>query len=437
MIATRAATTARARLRSSRPRLEAIDRSEAALLSLGTLASGLLAYGFNVVAARALGPETFGAVGALWAGMFLISVLLFRPLEQAVSRAVADQVARGGDARQPVRSIAKIGVLVTLAACAACVAAWEPLTDGLFAGHAVLTAALVAGVAGYALSYFVRGLTSGVRWFGGYGLVLLADGGIRFVLAIPLLVWASPAIAGVAIAAAAGGGALAPLLSRKRTAFRRLEGEPGAELRVGAALRFAAPAAVIAGSEQVLLSGGPLLVLIAGGQGAALAAGVLFAATLLMRAPVFLFQGVAASLLPNLTTFRATGNEAALHRATVRTALALSGFAAVLVAGALACGPFAMELMYGEGFDASRLGLALLALGIGAFLAASTFCQAALARDQAGRAAIAWSIAAFVFVALELSLDGAAFDRVSIAFAVASLVAAAQLMAILWKGRAA
>jgi O-antigen/teichoic acid export membrane protein len=295
----------------------------------------------------------------------------------------------------------------------------------------------VAGVAGYALSYFVRGLTSGVRWFGGYGLVLLADGGIRFVLAIPLLVWASPAIAGVAIAAAAGGGALAPLLSRKRTAFRRLEGEPGAELRVGAALRFAAPAAVIAGSEQVLLSGGPLLVLIAGGQGAALAAGVLFAATLLMRAPVFLFQGVAASLLPNLTTFRATGNEAALHRATVRTALALSGFAAVLVAGALACGPFAMELMYGEGFDASRLGLALLALGIGAFLAASTFCQAALARDQAGRAAIAWSIAAFVFVALELSLDGAAFDRVSIAFAVASLVAAAQLMAILWKGRAA
>jgi O-antigen/teichoic acid export membrane protein len=432
--ATRAAT-ARARLRSSRPRLEAIDRSEAALLSLGTLASGVLAYGFNVVAARALGPETFGAVGALWAGMFLLAVLLFRPLEQAVSRAVADQVARGGDARPAARSVAKVGAVVTILACGACFAAWGPLTYGLFAGHAVLTVALVAGVAGYALSYYVRGLTSGVRWFGGYGLVLLADGAIRFLLALPLLVWASPAIAAVAIAAAAAGGAFAPFLTRRRSALRRLEGEPSGDFAAGAALRFAAPAAVIAGSEQVLLSGGPLLVLIVGGEGAAAAAGVLFAATLLMRAPVFLFQGVAASLLPNLTTFRATGNEAALHRATMRTALVLSGFAAVIVVGALACGPWAMNLMYGDGFDATRLGLALLGLGIGGFLAASTFSQAVLARDQAGRAALAWSVAAVVFVVLQLSVDGTPFHRVSLAFAFASLVAAAQLMAIVWKGR--
>ncbi len=37
----------------------------------------------------------YGAVGALWAGMFLIAVLLFRPLEQTVSRAVAAPLARG------------------------------------------------------------------------------------------------------------------------------------------------------------------------------------------------------------------------------------------------------------------------------------------------------------------------------------------------------
>ena len=55
-------------------------RRDAALLSAGTIGSGLLAYAFNVLAARALGPEAFAAVGALWAGMFLIAVLLFRPL---------------------------------------------------------------------------------------------------------------------------------------------------------------------------------------------------------------------------------------------------------------------------------------------------------------------------------------------------------------------
>ena len=37
----------------------------AALLTVGTVASGLLAYAFNVVAARALGPEAFGPVAVL------------------------------------------------------------------------------------------------------------------------------------------------------------------------------------------------------------------------------------------------------------------------------------------------------------------------------------------------------------------------------------
>jgi O-antigen/teichoic acid export membrane protein len=364
-------------------------------------------------------------------------VLLFRPLEQALSRAVADAVARGGDARATVRSVAKVAVVVTVLAVAGCLAAWKPLTNGLFAGHGVLTVGLMAGVAGYALSYFIRGLTSGVRWFGGYGLVLLADGGVRFVLALPLLFWASPTIAAVAIAGAAVGGAVLPLLSRGRRAFRRLEGEATEAPHVGAAVRFAAPAAVIAGCEQILLSGGPLLVLIAGGAGAASAAGVLFAATLLMRAPVFLFQGVAASLLPNLTTFRANGDEASLHRATMRTAVVLCGFAAMIVVGALVCGPSAMRLMYGDGFDATRLGLALLGLGIGGFLAATTFSQAVLARDQAGRAAVAWAIAAVVFVVVQLSLEGSPFHRVSVAFAFASLVAAVELLVVVWKGRVA
>ena len=142
--------------------------------------------------------------------------------------------------------------------------------------------------------------------------MLLADGAIRFVLALPLLFVASPTVAAVAIAAAAAGGALAPLFSRKRGALRAPGGRAtrGRRSRSAAPSRFALPAAVIAGSEQVLVSGGPLLVLIAGGEGAAAAAGVLFAATLLVRAPVFLFQGVQASLLPSLTTFRARGDEA-------------------------------------------------------------------------------------------------------------------------------
>jgi O-antigen/teichoic acid export membrane protein len=192
---------------------------------------------------------------------------------------------------------------------------------------------------------------------------------------------------------------------------------------------------VIAGCEQILVSGGPLLVLIAGGPGAAAAAGVLFAATLLVRAPVFLFQGVAASLLPNLTTFRARGDTARLHRATVLTALGLASLSVLLALGALVAGPTAMAVIFGDGFEASRGDLALLSLGIGGFLAACTFCQALLASAQAARGALCWSAAAAVFVALELTAGGSEFARVSIAFATASTVAAALMMISVWRTR--
>jgi len=415
--------------------LEAVDRSDAALMSVGTLASGVLAYLFNVLAARALGPVGYGAIGALWGGMFLLAVLLFRPLEQTVSRAVAHHVARGEDARPAVRSAAWLTLAVTVVAVAGCVLAWAPLTDRLFGGQPVLTVALIAGLVGYAVSYFARGLAGGVRWFGGYGIVLLADGAIRLLIALPLLFVASQTLAAVAIAAAAIGGALAPLLSRRRGAVRKLSGPAQGDFRLRQAAGFALPAAAIAGCEQVLVSGGPLLVLIAGGEGAAAAAGVLFAATLLVRAPVFLLQGVQASLLPNLATFRARGDEGALHRATVRIALMMCAFSLVLAAGSLAIGPAAMTLLYGGEFAVGRWDLALLSIGIGGFMAAGVFSQAALARTQAWAAAGGWAAGAIAFVALELSLHGSPFHRVSVAFAAGSLIAALLLMRTLWRWR--
>jgi O-antigen/teichoic acid export membrane protein len=297
-----------------------------------------------------------------------------------------------------------------------------------------LTAALIVGVAGYAASYFVRGLCGGVRWFGGYGLLLLADGAIRVVVALPLVVVASASVAAVAVAAAAAGGAIAPLLSRRRKTLKRIDaGSQPSHFPLSSATRFALPAAAIAGSEQILISGGPLLVLIAGGPDASRAAGVVFAATLLLRAPVFVFQGIAASLLPSLTTFQARGDHARAHRATALTAGALAAFAAIVALGALACGPAAMSLLYGEGFDATRADLAILAVGVGGFLAASTFCQALLARARAGLAALCWTSGAVTFVALELALSGAVFHSVSLAFAGGSAVAVGLLITSVWR----
>ena len=420
----------------------AIPRGGAALLTIGTVASGVLAYVFIVLAARTLGPAAYGPIAVLWAAVFLTSIVLFRPLEQVLSRGIAERLAQGQSAGEVWRSVARLMAVVVVVAAAITALFWGPVTDKLFDGRDALTAAFIVALAGYALSFLARGIVGGMRWFGGYGTVLLADGWVRVLFALPLLLFASPAVAAAAIAAAAIGGALAPLIAirrgdpevRARAAALR---EPsGTTFHTGHAVREALPVTAIASADQLLVSGGVLLVMLAGGPHAARDAGVVFAATMLVRAPVFLYQGFAAALLPVLTTSHARGEHADFRRAVMRAIGVLSAFAAVLVAGTLIAGPELMRGFFGKGFDANRVDLALLAAGVGLYLASSTLSQAAIARRLTGRAAVAWVISGITFVAIELMLDGPPLHRIAIAFLVATGVNALLFATVVSRGRA-
>jgi O-antigen/teichoic acid export membrane protein len=412
-------------------RIKETQRRGAAWLSVGTVASGVLAYAFNALAARTLGPEQYGPVAVLWAAVFLVSVVLFRPVEQTLSRTIADRAARGEDARPVVRSAARLAAMLWGVTLAASLLLWGQITDGLFDGSEALSAAFVAGVLGYALSYLARGCMGGLQWFTGYGVLLLVDGVARFGLALPLVVTASTPLAGLAVASAAFAGAAAPLAIgglRRAQALRH----PGTPVRFGvtAAGRFAAPLLLLAAADQVLVSGGPLLVVLAGGADAHTAAGTVFAATMLVRAPVFLFQGFAAALLPSLTTFQAIGDGHAFRRAVGRTTTILAAFGGVLTLGVLAVGPEAMRLLYGDGFAAGRIDLALLGIGVGCYLATSTFSQAALASGAQVRAGTLWVVSAAAFVGLELLLHGSPLHRVSLAFACATALGSVLALAL-------
>ena len=67
--------------------------------------------------------------------------------------------------------------------------------------------------------------------------------------------------------------------------------------------------------------------------------------------------------------------------------------------GLLVLGPWAMDLLFDDRATYGRWGLALVAVGMGLHLTAGTLNQAALARDDAVRAAAAWLVAAAAFVA--------------------------------------
>ena len=143
-------------------------------------------------------------------------------------------------------------------------------------------------------------------------------------------------------------------------------------------------------SEQIMVSSGALFVRAA--EGAA-AAGFIFNVLMVARAPLVLFQAIAASLLPHLTRLRARGDSTgadAFRMSVNTTLLTIVGFAAATTLGVLAIGPEVMQLAFGDKFSYDRVGLAIVAVGMGFYLSAAALNQAALAQGQARRAALCW-----------------------------------------------
>ena len=377
--------------------------------------SGVLTYAFHVLAARTLGPSAYGQIAVLWGAMFLVAIVLFRPVEQTASRAIADRLARGEEARSVLRSVLAISTVLLLLIVAATVVAWTPIGNRLFEGDGTMTAMLLGGTLAYGLSYVVRGLVGGVRWFRGYGLGLLSDAIGRLAVAAPLVYVASKGLAAFALVAAGLVGAGIPAYYGRRQLAVLLERGPGSPFHAPGALRFAAPASLMAAADQVLVNGSPLLVVLGTGH-AGRTAGVVFAATMLVRAPVYVFQGLAASLLPNFTILNAAERHR-FHAVVHRTALALLGVGACIVLGTAAVGPATMRMLYGGAFGVGRGSLVLLAVGVGCYLAASTFSQGLLALRCSGRAAAAWCGSATAFVVLYAVLPGSQLGRISAAFA--------------------
>ncbi|MDP9491942.1 MAG: hypothetical protein M3P42_07045 [Actinomycetota bacterium] len=412
-----------------KPRRQAL--AGAGLVSAATLGSGLLIYGFHVLAARKLGPEAYGQIAVLWAALFLTVIVLFRPLEQTTSRETANRLARGEEAGTVLWAVSRLAAGLLLALALGVALGWSFITERLFLGNNNMTAMLLVGIAFYGGAYVARGLLAGTRWFPGYGLGLVADSVVRLLVAAPLLVFASTDLAAAAIAAAGLGGLVVPLAVGHRRLRKALRGSNESSFRLGSALGFAMPAGVVAGADQVLVNGGPLLVMLGGGAGASKAAGVVFAATMLVRVPVYLFQGFAASLLPNLTRLHAVDGAIRFRRAVYQTVGLLFAGGVLIVAGAALAGPQGMRILYGDDFIVGRLELVLLGAGVAFYLGAATFSQALLALGAAGRTAIGWTSAAALFVALYAVVPGEPLFRIAVAFLAATAAGLVALAATL------
>jgi O-antigen/teichoic acid export membrane protein len=369
----------------------------ARVLSIGIATTGLVTFAYFSLASHALNEVDYKGISLLWAAMFLIISIIYRPVEQLLSRTISARRARGLHGGHPLRTAILIQAAFAVLFLAVALALREPITDDVFDGSSTLYWVLVVGVVAYAASYFARGWLAGHSRFGLYGGLVLLESCSRCLFALAVVVGIAEGQGVVALGIAA-----APLVSLMVVpwALRGRDPAPGASADRSTGLReggaFAGAVLVIMAAEQALLNV-PVLTADAAHPDAALA-GFVFNVLLITRAPLQLFQAIQTSLLPHLSGLAATEGEEDFARALRVTLLAIAGFAATVVLGLALIGPFAMDVLFGGGFDYARGGLVLVGIGMGFHLAAGTLNQAALARGRAHHAAAAWLGCAVLFL---------------------------------------
>ena len=426
----------------------------AAVLSVGIGVTGLITFGYFSLASHSLPEAEYGRITLLWSAVFITVSVLYRPVEQLLSRTIADRDERGVAGGEHLRVAATIQLALGVLFAVVALALRGPIQDDLFGGSEALYWILIVTVLAYAASYFARGFLAGNHRFGLYGGLVLMEASSRCLFAMAVAVGIAEGQTAVALGMAA-----APIVSLAVVPWalgRRLRAEtPPRDPRAAAApdpqaldaaardepaasaepeftlahgSGFAVSVLLIMLAEQTFLNAGPLLVEASEGARGAALAGFTFNVLLIARAPLQLFQAVQASILPHLTRMRASGETDPFRRSVNLTLAAIAAFAGCVALVMLAVGPLVMDLLFGGEFDYERGGLVLVSLGMGLYLAAATLNQALLAHGRAPQASAAWLACAAAFALFLLLAD---FDDRVLQVEIAFLGAAAVLCALL------
>src|SRR5947207_6122788 len=180
----------------------------AGMLSVGIGRAGLLTYVYFSLASHNLDKTAYGEVVVLWSAVFITISILFRPVEQLLSRTIAERQAHGQPIGQTMRVAATIQLGLAGAFAVAALALRGPLEDDLLSGNETLYWILVAAVLAFGASFFARGFLAGNRRFALYGGLLLAESTTRMCFALAVAVGITSGQTAVALGIVA-----APVLS--------------------------------------------------------------------------------------------------------------------------------------------------------------------------------------------------------------------------------
>jgi O-antigen/teichoic acid export membrane protein len=433
----------------------------ARVLTIGIASTGIFTFAYLATASHLLSAQAYSRISICWAIMYVILCVIYRPIEQLLSRTIADREARGDQGavlRTPAIIQASFAVLFLILA----LALHGVIVRHLFQGSQALYWVLVVGVLAYAASYFARGWLAGHKRFALYGGLVFLESTSRFLFALAVAVGIGSGQDVVGLGMAVGpfaslcvipfafsrirsradglAGIPAADAAREGPAHAEIE-EAAADLSLKGGAGFAASVVGIMLAEQTLLNAGVLIIAARSGAGSITSGltGFVFNVMLIVRAPLQLFQAIQTSILPHLAGLEALESPEEFRRAIRITVMAITAFAGAVAIGLLAIGPFVMTALLGnKGYPYGRFGLALVGVGMGLHLVSGTLNQAALARGQARLAAIAWLAAAALFVVLVATPTiSSEVTRVEVAYFAATLVLCCLLSGLYRRGRVA
>jgi O-antigen/teichoic acid export membrane protein len=425
--------------------------SSARILSIGIASTGIFTFLYLATASHVLSPAAYSRISLCWAIMFVILSVIYRPIEQLLSRTIADRRARGLHGH-PLRVPALIQLGFALLFLVVALALRHQIEHGMFDGSSALYWILVVGVLAYGASYFARGWLGGHQRFDLYGALVFLESTSRFLFALAAAIGITSGQGAVGL-----GMAVAPFASlcvipfafshlrarvppdlqvadaaREGPVHGQLE-EAAADLTLRHGTTFAVSVVGIMLAEQTLMNAGVLIVAAtSGGSITTGLTGFVFNVLLIVRAPLQLFQALQTAILPHLARLEAHDSADEFSRAIRATILVIVAFTGVCALGLLAIGPPVMSALLGEkGFTYGRLGLAAVAIGMGFHLASGTLNQAALARGRASMAAVAWLCSAAFFVAFVAAPTiGSEVTRVEVGYMIATAILCALLSAL-------
>jgi O-antigen/teichoic acid export membrane protein len=408
----------------------------ASFLAVGVGLTGVITYVYFFIASHVLSKPEYGQITVLWSAVFITICTLYRPVEQLLSRHIAEHSVRGEPIGGTLRNASLIQLGLSLIFAVLALVLRGPIQDGVLEGNETLYWVFFSSVLFYAASYFARGFLAGSQRFGLFTTLILSESCFRTLFAVLVAVSVLSGQSAVAIgvvAAPALSLIVVPFAFAQRARRGTVRPAAGAAEDAGISMAhgtgFAAAVLVIMFSEQAFLNAGPLV--IRGLEGAA-AAGFIFNVLMLARAPLQLFQAVSTSILPHLTSLHTSeeeGSEDEFHRSVRMVLLGVAAFAAFTALVVLVAGPQLMQLAFSKKFSYDREGLLLVTAGMGLYLSSITVNQACIAQGQVRRAALRWIGCAALFIGWNfVPLVGDEFRRVELGF----LLAAGALFSLLY-----